>query len=211
MVTEVKSIQQLKDEFELLKSSDNLAFIRFYENNIQSIDNIDSTKDEDSYDFKLRLICEYGLSLSGGGQYTKAVSILEKAITMFENQPNYPDFDPGNNSYLEHLLWNYGLVLWEVNQINNSIKVFKRLVSYYPENDKYRNWLSGLKARKIRRISNPLWVAVLVWLLGDLIIYNRFDTKTRLVLSIIGFILLVSVLLLELIIQIVKRKKSTKA
>ena len=208
---ELKTTQQLKSEFDLISSSDNLAFIRFYESNIQSIDSIDSSLDDDHYNFKLRLICEYGISLVSGGQYTKGVSVLEKAIPMFENEPKNSNFDLKTNSYLEHLLWNYGLALWEVKRTNESMNVFRRLVSYYPENDKYRNWLAGLKASKLRKIATPIWLCCFIWLLGDLLFFDKLDPQTRLYLSVLGLLILLSAGLMELIILLIKKNKSTKA
>jgi hypothetical protein len=41
MDSELKDIHQLKKEFDDLNSSDKLAYIRFYESNIDSIDKID--------------------------------------------------------------------------------------------------------------------------------------------------------------------------
>ena len=67
----LKNIVQLKEEFDAIDSKDNLAYIRFYENNIDSIDNIDTTKDHDHYKAKVQLDSEYGLSLVGGGYYSK--------------------------------------------------------------------------------------------------------------------------------------------
>jgi tetratricopeptide (TPR) repeat protein len=211
MISEYKTIQQLEDEFDLLTPSDNLAFIRFYENNKHSIENTDSSIDGLNDKFKLKLVCEYGMSLVDGGQYAKGVSILEKAIPMFENEPDNSKTDLKNNSYLEHLLWHYGFALWEIKQINDSIKIFKRLVNYYPENDKYRNWLTSLKASKIRKIANPIWIACFIWLLGDLIIFSKLDSQTRLFFSILGVSLLITVGIMELIIQIrIKKIKARK-
>ena len=52
---EYKDISKLKQEVENLES-DSLAYIRFYENNINSIEKIDITKNESHYNAKLRLL-----------------------------------------------------------------------------------------------------------------------------------------------------------
>lgn len=208
METGLKDIHQLKDEFDNLNSSDNLAYIRFYENNLDSIDRIDIEKDDDHYNAKLRLFSEYGLSLVGGGHYTRGASVLEKVIPMFENAPNQ-DFNKLKEiSYFEHLLWSYGVALWETKRVESSIDVFNRLVDYYPDNDKYRSWLNGLKATKIKKYTKPLWLAIAIWLVCDLTIFERFESIVQFRLSIFGAALLVIVGLLELYIYITKRKKA---
>ena len=208
METGLKDIHQLKEEFDNLNSSDNLAYIKFYENNLDSIDRIDIEKDDDHYNAKLRLFSEYGLSLVGGGHYTRGASVLEKAIPMFENAPNQ-DFNKLKEiSYFEHLLWSYGVALWETKRIESSIDVFSRLVDYYPDNDKYRSWLNGLKATKIKKYTKPLWIAITIWLVCDLTIFEKFESIVQFRLSIFGATLLVIVGLLELYIYITKRKKA---
>lgn len=208
METGLKDIHQLKEEFDNLNQSDNLAYIRFYENNLDSIDKIDIEKDEGHYNAKLRLFCEYGLSLVGGGHYTRGASVLEKAIPMFENAPNQ-DFDKLKEiSYFEHLLWSYGVALWETQRIESSIEIFNRLVDYYPDNDKYRSWLNGLKATKIKKYTKPLWIVIAIWLVCDFTIFEKFDSIVQFRLSIFGAALLVIVGLLELYIYITKKKKA---
>jgi len=208
METGLKDIHQLKQEFDNLNSSDNLAYIRFYESNLYSIDRIDIGKDNNHYNAKLRLFSEYGLSLVGGGHYTKGATVLEKAIPMFENAPNQDFNNLRKASYFEHLLWSYGVALWETKQIESSIKVFNRLVDYYPDNDKYRIWLNGLKATKIKKYTKPLWIGIAIWFVCDFTIFEKFDSIVQFRLSIFGATLLVIVGLLELYIYITKKKKA---
>ena len=206
MDSELKDICQLKKEFDDLNSSDKLAYIRFYENNIDSIDNIDINKDYNHYNAKLRLFCEYGLSLVGGGLYSKGVSVLSEAIPMFENDPTQGKSELKKISYYEHLLWNYAMALWEIRKIDSSIVIFKQLVDYYPDNDKYKNWLKGLKAKKIGKITKPIWFVCLIWLIGEFTIFQKFDSKIQFYIAAFGAGLLIIVAILELYMYLVQRK-----
>jgi len=208
MDKELKDIYQLKQEFDNLNSSDNLAYLRFYENNIDSIENIDIDKDDDHYNSKLRLYGEYGLSLVGSGHFTRGASVLGKAIPMFENAPKQEYSKLMEISYFEHLLWNYGLALWETKRIKSSIEIFERLVDYYPNNDKYRNWLNGLKATKIKKYTKPLWIVWMIWLFCEFTFFEKFDSRTQFHLAAIGAGLFIIIGLLELYIYITKRKKA---
>ncbi|MCF8297978.1 MAG: tetratricopeptide repeat protein [Saprospiraceae bacterium] len=203
----MKNINELEKEFDELEKSDSLIYIRFYEKNKESIDNIDITKDEKHYNTKLRLLSEFGLSLVSSGQYTKGVEILEQAISMFENDTNQ-DFEKLNEiPYFEHLLWHYARTLFEIKQVNKSIEVFTRLVNYYPNNEKYKKWLVGLKANKITKFRTPLLIICFVWIIIEIMFYNSFNAPFKLIYSFLGVLILLTLILFELYVYLKKRKK----
>jgi len=210
MTSGIKTVETLKKEFDEVPSSDNLAFVNFYEGNIDSIKNIDINKDEGHYYAKLRLVSEYGISLFRNGQYTQAVKILSNAIPMFENAPNQKQSELKNISYFEHLLWSYAVSLYETNALNDSIQQFERLVKYKPKNDKYSNWLRTLRGQKISKKIKPLWVLIFAWLIGEFTFFENFDSTIQLYLSIIGGLLLLIAGGFELYIYLIKKKKQGK-
>lgn len=201
----MKDIQQLKDEFDKLGESDNLAMIKFYESNIDSINNINPKLDNNHYDFKMRLQSEYGLSLVSAGYYSQAVSVLKNSIKLFENAPTVESEKIHEITFYQHLLWNYGLALWETKKINEAQTLFERLVLNYPKNEKYRVWLNGLKAEKIKKITRPLWVICSIWLICELTIFEKFDQNLQLLLSLIGILFLGSVGIIELRIYFLRK------
>jgi tetratricopeptide (TPR) repeat protein len=207
METIIKDANKLKEEFDNLHLTDNLAYVKFYESNIRSIELIDINKDTDHYRLKLRLLCEYGISLVGAGRFTNGSDVLMKAIKMFENAPNQDSEKLKDVPYFEHLLWYYGIALWETKNIDSAIEIFNRLVIFCPENDKYRNWLNGLKANKIRKYTSLLWVICGFWLVGEYTFFDKFATKTHLIISIIGLVLLLTTISVEFYIYMIKRNK----
>ena len=207
MTSEIKDIHTLKKEFDEVPSSDNLAFVNFYERNSHSVESININKDEGHYNAKLRLVSEYGISLFGSGQYTQAVKVLSEAIPMFENAPNQNRSDLKNISYFEHLLWSYAVSLSETKDLNDSIKQFERLVDYKPENDKYRNWLKALKGQKISKLIKPLWIFIFAWLIGEFTFFENFSSELQFRLSLIGGFLLLIAGGFELYIYLIKKKK----
>lgn len=207
----MKNTDEIQIEFSRLNQSDSRGIIRFYENNLDSIENIDISQNDDNYEIKLKILCDYGVSLVIVGNYSKGVEILKTAIPMFEYAPGQEQSKLKSNGYFENLLWSYGLALWETKKLNDSIKIFDRLVEYYPDNDKYRKWLNQLKANKISKITTPLWIVCMVWLFGELTIFEKFESTTRFKLALIGFILLLIVSFLEYYKYKTKNKKSTNA
>ena len=207
MPSEIKDIQTLKKEFDEVPSSDNLASVNFYECNSHSVESININKDPEHYNAKLRLVSEYGISLFGNGQYTKAVKVLSEAIPMFENAPNQNKSELKNVSYFEHLLWSYAVSLFQTKDLNESIKQFERLVAYKPENDKYRNWLKTLKGQKISKLIKPLWIFMFAWLIGEFTFFKNFGPELQYGLSTIGAFLLLIAIGFELYIYLIKKKK----
>jgi len=207
MALEIKDIYTLKKEFEEIPSSDNLAFVNFYEHNRYSAERINTNKDEEHYNAKLRFISGYGISLSGSGQYTQAVKVLSEAIPMFENAPDWIKVELKSTSYIELILWNYAVSLYETKALNNSIKQFERLVEYKPKNDNYRNWLKALRGEKISKLIKPLWIFIAVWLIGELTFFENFSSELQFRLSLIGGFLLLIALGFELYIYLIKKKK----
>ena len=174
------------------------------------IDSIDIHKSIDNYNAKLRFLCEYGMSLTGNGNYRKGAEILEQAIPLYENAPNQEPEQLKDTPYLEKMLWNYGHALQQINQTKKATEVFKRLNHYYPENDLYRNWYYGLRAIKLSKIIKPFWILCFLWLFGEMTFFEKFNQPIRFKLAIIGVILYVSVSLFQLYIYLVKKGKLAK-
>lgn len=203
----MKDIFELKEEYDKIEPSDNMNMIRFYERNIDSIKNININKGQEHYNVKLRLDCEYGLSLVNKGHYSKGVRFLEDAIQMFEKSANL-DYEKLNEiSYFESLLWNYGYALYQIKDYSKSFEVFKRLTSYYPKNDRYKAWLHELKLKRTAKILRLIWVLVVIWLVGEYTIFDKLNSQTQSVTNFFGIVILLLVIGTELYIYIEKRKK----
>ena len=207
MINEIKDIDTLKKEFDAVPSTDSLAFVNFFEQNISSVENINQDKDEAHYNAKLHFECEYGISLFGSGQYTKATKVLCRTIPMFENAPNQVKSELKNISYFEHLLWCYAVSLFETKALKDSIKQLERLVEYKPQNDKYINWLKALKGQKISRLIKPLWIFIYIWLIGKFTFFEMFNSELQFRLTIIGGFILLTTVGFELYIYLIKKKK----
>jgi len=210
MEREQEKISKLMQEFSDLHNFSDLAFIKFYEKNKILIDSIDINKSDDNYNTRLRFLSEYGISLTGSGNYRKSVEILGQAIPLYENAPN-PECEQFKEiPYVEKLLWNYGYALHQINQTKKSIEIFKRLNNLYPENDLYRNWYFGLKAINLSKIIKPMWIICFFWILGEVTFFEKFDRAIRFKLATIGVILYLSVALFQLYIYLTKKGKLVK-
>jgi tetratricopeptide (TPR) repeat protein len=211
MPANLKNIKEIQREFNGLKHSDAREVIKFFEENFESIESLDISKTDEEYKTKLKILCDYGVCLVVVGNYSKGAKILNNSIPMYEYAPDQEYSKLQGNGYFENLLWSYGLALSETKQINDSIKIFKRLVEYYPDNEKYRKWLNQLKANKISKITTPLWIICMVWLFGELTFFEQFESTIKFRLALVGFILLLIVTSIEYYKYLIKKKKSTNA
>ncbi|QGY47865.1 hypothetical protein GM418_30675 [Maribellus comscasis] len=194
MESNIKSIQELENEFNKLDKSNSREYIKFYENNLESIHNIDIDKDEEHYNAKLRLDCEYGVSLVATGNRVHGAIVLEKAIQMFENAPNQDLKKVYSLPYFEQILWNYAYALSETNQLNRALPAFIKLNKHYSKENKYKSWVINIRNRRLKKFSKPLAPIALIWTILTFTLFQRFESITRFYLAIgLGIIVLFGV------------------
>lgn len=210
MKKEIKSIQKLSEEFEKLHKSDNLIFIKFYEKNIDSIETIDIKENENSYTFKTRLLCEYGMSLSGLGMSSKAIEILSVAIPKFEKLLEHNTDSLKESQFYKSLLWNFSISFYEIKQYNKALVNFTKLNNYFPDSEIYNSWISLIKINGIRKQMKYLWYFIFAFILAEFTIFEWLNTQTQYNLSIFGGILLLIAAGYELYLYTLKRKKKRK-
>lgn len=198
----MKNILQIKKEFEELDLEDGLAYIDFYENNLDSIQNIDEKED---YQTKLSLKTEYGLSLVRMGHGQKGILVLKDVLAIFEKSKD-PDQLKGLAVY-ESVLWNYGFALMVFNQEKLAYKMFKRLVLAYPENGIYQIKYVELRIFHLRKYTRALAILVLLWVLGEFTVLNNLDHKIQAGITVIGDTLLICWCILSIYIYWMRRRK----
>jgi tetratricopeptide (TPR) repeat protein len=207
MTANHKDIYALKVESEKISLNAHEEYIRFYENNIDSIDNIDISFSDDNYYTKLRLFSEYGVRLVCAGYFSKGANVLEKAVPMFENAPEQDYESLKDSSYFGNMLWSYGLALHESKQTDKAIEIFQRLLTYYPENEKYRNWFYGLKVNRASKYSRPFYIIGLVWLVCYFTIFKSLKIDSLLFVTLISGLFLLLMAIMEFRILFLKKKK----
>lgn len=187
----------LINEFKKIPKSDYMALVKIYEANLDVINQIAAADNPRYKDIIMQLKGDYGISLVHSGYYSKALNSLEESIVMFENSPSRNEEDLYSDTFTQQILWSYGVALWETRKLKEAKAHFKRLVLLFPENDKYRTWLNGLKVEKARKISQPLWVICAVWLVAEFTIFEQFNPRIQLILSIVGLLFLIFVVSIE--------------
>lgn len=209
----MKDIKLLKKECDNLKIDDNQAYIDFYENNMESIEQIDSNKDKEHFNVKLQFTSQFGTSLVGVKQYSRGKLVLMNVISTYEKSAEEDKRDLREWQSFENVLWNYGLALQLLDEDKLSYNVFNRLVKYYPESKIYRVWLKSLRLILLRKYVTTLTIVVILWVLSEFTIFNKLDSRIQDKLSFISDFLLGTWCVLTLYMYWLKRenRKSQKS
>lgn len=200
----------LISEFKKIPKSDYMALVKIYEANLDVINQIAAADNPRYRDIIMQLKGDYGISLVHAGYYSKALNPLEESIVLFEKSPSLNEADLYSDTFTQQILWSYGVALWETRKLSEAKAHFERLVLLFPENEKYRMWLNGLKVEKARKISQPLWVICLVWLVAEFTIFEKLNPRAQLILSIVGLLFLSFVVSIELYVYKKNLNRSSK-
>ena len=123
-----------------IKSKSPKEYIEFYEVNKDIIESGDTSPGSIDYNNIVSLTAEYALALSYYGSSRKALIYLDKAIKLIENATTG---DLSKNNTYEILALTRGHENFNQKNYLEATKNYKYLVENYPDNDKYKKWLSN--------------------------------------------------------------------
>ncbi|WOK07737.1 hypothetical protein RT717_03750 [Imperialibacter roseus] len=149
----MKSIYQIKKETDDLPSTDLLKQVEYYRNNSTEIFMIDESIDQEHYRAKMKLMGDYGMTLSANSNYSEAYPILTKAIALWRTDPYRDDTPPEDISYFQHLLMHLGMAAFYRRDIEEAKETFGLLVKKDPTNYRYQNWQTTVTLYRLNIIS----------------------------------------------------------
>ncbi len=158
-------------------------FIQLIEPELSLIDSTEYSDRSDN-DKATKLIADYGVMLLKAGYLKKSQSYLEKAIKRIEDDNEIKNI--WNEQLYESLIFNRGVAQLRLKNKNYAKKDFKNLISQFPENGLYAQWLN---------YSNDSYYAFGEWILKGisligflfLVIYyqKNHDEKLLLIIAVI--------------------------
>ena len=196
--------EKLEKEFFKVKD-DSLSFIRYFESNSDFIAKLDDN-DEEQRGFKLKMNGDYGLSLAASGSPKKAVEVLEGFIPKFEKESGLDEDELSKTAYYEHLLWAFGSSLYYTDKIDETEKVFSRLVELQPENQKYKNWLRATKQKRYSRLRTILYVLLFAWIFVEIVFIKSMTSGLKMIFMMTGLGVICGTIILEAYLFFLKRK-----
>lgn len=177
--------------------------IRFYEQNKDLIEVEDLSLSNPDYNGIMRIMTDYAKALSYYGNSKKALIYLNKSDELFKNSTSAKELV--DVSVYEDLIWVRGTEYFNQKKYSLAIKDFQYLVDNYPNNDKYRDWLLGLKTTRIKKYTNFIWPLFFVCIIWS----SLLDEKNRtliLILLYVGAVLFVLGIGIELFNFLLKKK-----
>jgi len=157
----MKTIQEFKVETDQLPSNDLLKHVEYYRNNRELIFEINEKLDKGHYNAKTKLMSDYGMALASNQNYEEAYPILLKAIDLMIHDPFESEREEKNSesTFYQHLLFRFGATTYYTKRHSESRNAFETLLQLDPTNDRYKNWLKGLRITPLNNISKVLgWI-----------------------------------------------------
>lgn len=124
------------------------SFIRIVEPHLEIIEQNYSDSDYEKYFKSTRLLSDYSIQLANDGYLKKALPYIEKSIQRFENDMKLKGRNIFEEPMYEALIWNRGMINFNLQKKKNAEIDFLILTENFPENDKYNNWLKACSDRK---------------------------------------------------------------
>ena len=202
---------KIYNDFCEINPSDSMGIIRFYESNTLVLDNKTGFKDEDEFDDFITIIGQYILSLETLGKYSKAITYADKALTMIDLKKDEYEIELKDYTTYWSILTIKGRSHYYVKDYNNSITIFKRLISWDNSNDNFMLWLNSAKSKKRNSKNKYLYILATILILTEISFGNQFTSpKLKLYLSGAGFSLFLVAKINEYsgdkIIKLIKKK-----
>ncbi|MBK3520056.1 hypothetical protein [Carboxylicivirga marina] len=123
-------------------------FIRIVEPYLIVIGQDYSNDEYEKYFKSTRLLSDYSIQLVNNGYLKKALPYIEKSILLFENDIKLKDKNIIEEPMYEALVWNRGMINFNLQKKQKAEIDFLKLVENFPENDKYKNWLKACSDTK---------------------------------------------------------------
>jgi len=181
------------------------SFIKHYEENITLIENHETDSENDYYDV-MRLTSDYAHNLTIKESYTKALPFLDKAVQLYENFSGFDNEKLLENNFYQLLRFDRASANYYLKNFSIAQSEFKWLNDTYPENDKFKLWMTHTKFRKHDSLLKILWYIIAGSVLATTFIEKESIGFLYDIVLYFGTIALVIAIALESIKYINKRK-----
>jgi tetratricopeptide (TPR) repeat protein len=203
------TIDQLNIKYSLIDRKKDFAIIDFFNENALAIQNLDEDKHTDILTTKLCILSDYAYALANSGEYSKSIPFLVDSIRLQEQHPTFLDNIKKSKNY-EFLVFALGRALHQTGDINESRKIFEKLIRLAPDNEAYQAWIVGTSNHKRNRVIKYVNISFMVWFLVVLFFRDRHSDGIDLLLIVLGLALFSILILLSLLNYLTKTKYQKK-
>jgi len=154
----------------------------------------------------MRLSADYAHQLTLKENYSKAIPQIEKALALFQSHPDFEDKDLYEIGFYEKLIFDRAISNYYLKNFHAANQDLKVLRAKFPDNERYKTWLTASKSKSTQNLINALWFIVgaavlLTTFIGQETMGALYDTVLY-----FGAIALIAVLAAEAIKILNKRK-----
>ncbi|MFT6166261.1 MAG: tetratricopeptide (TPR) repeat protein [Vicingaceae bacterium] len=153
------TINQLYDQIYSDKSTKEPdKFLGIYEPNKNLVDATLINNDKELHNKVMRLTADYAHHLTMRENYKKALPNLNKAIELFQTYPDFKDTDLFKLGFYETLLFDRAVANYYLKNLNEAKNDLKSLNTQFPENDKYKTWLSATQVYSMDNVVKTMTI-----------------------------------------------------
>lgn len=166
--------------------------IDFYKRNSLYFNNIKQFKDKDELRLYIELICKYVEAVYQKDRCSLAVDIIDKQQLFIDKEIQRLNADELKDNWYHSLQFVKAMASYNLKDYKTSTSIFKKLVQFDNQNDRYKNWLIhsqyGLKIWLVRTINIICIGFVAIGLVFESQIPNYYIRQTILIIGLFGLL-----------------------
>ena len=205
MLDILKNIWQLEEEFESMKGSSDSNFIKFYEDNLITINRLDEKLGGKNEELKIKIGSDYGISLISEGFKQKGLPYVEKSIKLLEKIAKEDNKDLREVQLYQHLLWYNAKTNFELGRYDESLQLFNSLIKMNTENKAFKAWKLSIYQIKSKKWVYLLLIVLIIIFLTEVIFAKVFEKEYEF-MSIINYSLIIIFTINQLYFYIMKKR-----
>ncbi len=177
----------INDEFYDLEPDDYRGIIKFYKNHKLVFDNKSIFNDKREFKNHIVILAKYIISLEKTGKYRMVISSADNFLNFIESR--IAGFEIEKSDCVEYwsILTSKGRALYNIKDYKESIRLFKQLLLWDPENDNFQEWLRASKFENRNSFNKYLYISAgLIFFVSFL-----FQSQVGVTIRIIGIVFFV--------------------
>jgi tetratricopeptide (TPR) repeat protein len=180
--------------------------VSFYNESLITINNIQ--KFDSEHDLLLFAEIYYGcmFSLIQRNQYNKAIDSIVRVLPILEEGIDKFNINKSKFHHYVWLLWQQGIAYYYLKEYGQSIKLFKKVYTYEPDNEKIQEWLERAKLDRVTRYTPFLLIIALFGMISTTLWKASITRSNRTIILIVTFLILLLVSTLEIYVKRNRRK-----
>jgi len=166
--------------------------IDFYEKNSIFFNNIEQFEDKEELRMYIELVSKYAEAIYQKDRWNLAVDFVDRQQLFIDNEIQRLNADNLKNAWYHSLQFVKGMASYNLKDYKTATPIFKNLVKYDNQNDRYKKWLAhstyGLNLWLVRTINVVCVGLLVIEIIFKSQIPNYYVRQTILLIGIIGLL-----------------------